>query len=143
MKFVEESEGIMEREYLQKIALTLYDNDFGNVILGLSKILAFAQPYKLDGETDQEFKERIHKGLEESIYPMYILTCNLYEYTNGMSEEEYKNHITRYMKESFTIFINEEVDELLRRENFSPDGSYAFVDFTVLQYSDKPVVYLH
>jgi hypothetical protein len=59
-----------------------------------------------------------------------------------MSEEEYKNHITRYLHDNLTIFIDEEVDELLRRENFSPDGDYDFVDFTVLRYADKPRVYL-
>jgi hypothetical protein len=156
-----------DNTFLQKLSLTIWDNDFWSTLKGLAIVIRESRPAKLENETQEEYKNRLLKVLEEGLYPMYRLNQNPYEYDLKYYTQN-PDSTKNYLKGKLKIFINEEVDEMLRNgepfypidpeqdddiydideEVFEDDGDYfdgngefIFLDFTVMNENGLPKIW--
>jgi hypothetical protein len=78
------------------VAIRFGDNDFYYTFTTLLRTLGL-----MANESDKYKnldKTTLLKILNDLVYPMYRLSQNKYEYTNGKTEEEYSTHIKNYLK---------------------------------------------
>jgi hypothetical protein len=159
---------MVDKTFLKKLAFTVWDNDFWATLEGLAMIIRKRRPAKLEGETTEEYKKRLLIVLEEALYPMYRLRQNPYEYDLDY-DAKYPNSTKNYLTGKLKIFINEEVDDLLRNgEPFYPkapgqddgdlgeeeegnlevdevyfdgNGEFIFLDFTIMDKTGLPKIW--